>query len=120
MIPKTPTLSVKPSDDTIENGARVSVTCVTSSTGASITYNFLKDGKVVKQSQQSGTYTMESISTTESGTYTCTVTMNSVTSVPSSGHDITVVGEYFMIFESSVRLHSHVCEVGPSPGATFP
>ena len=93
VIPQTPTLSVAPSDATIESGTSVAVTCATASSGGSITYNFLKDGNPVT-SQSSGTYTMGSITTSESGTYTCTVTISTVTSVASSGHTTTVVGEY--------------------------
>ena len=85
-------MSVTPSDMTIESGTRVDVTCVTKSTGASITYNFLKDGKIVT-SQAGGTYTMGSISTSQSGTYTCTATMNSVTSKASPSHTMRVVVE---------------------------
>ena len=100
VIPQTPTLSVAPSDATIESGTSVTVTCATASTGASITYNFLKDGNAVT-SQASGTYTMGSITTAESGSYTCTVTMSTVTSVASSGHTTTVVGEYMVKIEST-------------------
>ena len=92
MIPKRPALSVTPTDATIGTGTRVAVTCYRSSTGGSITYNFRKDGKVV-MSQSSGTYTMESISTAESGIYSCTVTINSVTSMASSNYYLIVVGE---------------------------
>ena len=95
MIPKTPTLSVVPPDAIIESNASVEVTCVTSSIGANITYNFLKDGNAVT-SQTSDTYTMGSISYAESGTYTCTVTMNSLTSAASSDYAIKVVGEYIV------------------------
>ena len=102
VIPQTPTLYVVPSDAIIESGTSVEVTCVTSSTGASITYNFLKDGNAVT-SQSSDTYIMGSISTAESGTYTCTVTMNSVTSVASSGHTTTVVGECIIEKERIIR-----------------
>ena len=96
-----------PSDATIESGTSVEVTCATVSTGAPITYNFFKDGNSII-SQSGDTYTMGSISTADSGTYTCTVTMNSVTSLASSGHTIGVVGEYMVNVESFVRLLSPV------------
>ena len=92
VIPQTPTLTVAPSHATIESGTSVTVTCTTTSTGGSVTYDFMRDGNVVT-SQPSGTYTMGSIATSESGTYTCTATISTVTSVVSSGHSTTVVGE---------------------------
>ena len=103
MLPKTPTLSVVPSDATIESGTRVSVSCVTSSTGSSITYNFFKDGKAVT-SQSGGTYIMGSISNGDSGIYTCSVTINSVTSVASSNHYLIVVGESMVNVLSIVNM----------------
>ena len=99
VFPQTPTLSVAPSNAASESGS-VAVTCATASTGASITYNFLKDGKAII-SQASGTFTMGSMTTAESGSYTCTVTMSSVTSVASSCYTPTVVGEYIVKVEST-------------------
>ena len=105
VIPQTPALSVEPSDATIESGTSVAVTCATASTGASITYNFLKDGSAVT-SQAGGphtsiTYNILNTDTADSGTYTCSVTMNTLTSVASSGHTTTVVGEYMVRVESA-------------------
>ena len=92
MIPKTPRLTVNPSNAVIESGTSVTLECVTESTGAVAAYTFLKDGQAVF-SDTDGFHTVDSVSTAESGTYTCTVVMNSVTSLPSDDHSITVVGE---------------------------
>ena len=102
-------MSVTPPDMTIESGTRVDVTCVTKSTGASITYNFLRDNKIIT-SQPGGTYTMGSISTSQSGTYTCTATMNSVTSALSPGHTVRIIGESFGRYVSIVKaLNRSLC-----------
>ena len=92
MIPKTPRLTVSPPNAVIESGTSVTLECVTESTGAVAAYNFLKDDQAVF-SESDGFHTMDSVSTADSGTYTCTVVMNSVTSLPSDDHSITVVGE---------------------------
>ena len=92
MIPKTPRLTVTPSNAVVESGTSVTLDCVTESTGALATYNFLKDDQAVVSDPDSS-HTIDSVSTAESGSYTCTVVMNSVTSLPSDGHITTVVGE---------------------------
>ena len=92
MIPKTPRLTVNPSNAVIESGTSVTLECVTESTGAVAAYNFLKDDQAVF-SESDGFHTMDSVSTADSSSYTCTVVMNSVTSLPSDDHSITVVGE---------------------------
>ena len=95
VIPHTPTLTVSPTDVTLETGTPVTLTCATISTGGTVTYDFLKDGTSVA-SQSSGTYTISNSSPADTGTYTCTVSINSVTSLTSSGHTTTVVGESLM------------------------
>ena len=97
MAPHTPTLTVNPSDATLETGISVTMTCATSSTGGSITYNFLKDGNAVT-SQSSSIYTMGSITTSQSGTYTCTATISSVASAASIGHTTTIVGQFIIVY----------------------
>ena len=108
MIPQTPTLTVTPSDETIESGTNITVTCITASTGRNATYNFLRDGYVVT-SQTCDTYMMSSLNISNSGTYTCTATINTVTSVVSSGHRFTVVGEYIVTFDRTEQKRRYGC-----------
>ena len=103
--PQTPTLSVTPSDSSIESGTSVALKCATTSTYAPITYSFFKRTTGIEYdiiSQSGDTYTMENISTDDSGYYKCSVTMNSKESYRSTGHTIEVVGEYMVKVESIV------------------
>ena len=93
VIPKTPTMSVSPSDATLESSTSVTVTCTTtSSSSGSTEYTFLKDGVSVA-TQPADTYTMSSVTTSDSGTYTCKVTIKGVESLSSNQHTLRVVGE---------------------------
>ena len=88
-IPQMPTLTVSPSDTTLESGTNVTFTCLTQCAGTA-TYHFMKGG-IEEASQQSGTYTV-TVATTHAGSWTCTVTINTVVSSASTATTITVVG----------------------------
>ena len=92
MIPQTPSLTVSPSDATIQTGTSVTLTCATASTSSgTITYIFLEGVNPV-QSSASATHTLTA-ATSDSGSYTCTATISGVVSVASSAHVMAVVGE---------------------------
>ena len=90
MIPETPTISASPSDATIESGTSVTFTCATAS-GGTATYMFMRDSSVAASGSESSL--VITTSTTDTGTYTCVVSISAVDSVASSGHNMTVVGE---------------------------
>ena len=97
VLPQTPTLTVSPSDVTIESGTSISLTCTTaSSTGGDVTYSFIKDSSLLV-SQASGTYSIDSSTTGDSATYTCTVTINSHTSQASDESTFIVFGGYIIL-----------------------
>ena len=83
----------------IQTGSQLSFLCGTSSIGA--TFKFLKDGFVV-DTGATGIYTIPSVSTLQSGTYTCVVTVNGVDSFSSISHFVTIVGE--MIVQILVEI----------------
>ena len=88
-----------------KSGTSVALKCATTSTYAPITYSFFKRTTGIEYdiiSQSGDTYTMENISTDDSGYYKCSVTMNSKESYRSTGHTIEVVGEYMVKVESIV------------------
>ena len=101
-------MTVTPSNDVIESGASVRLDCDTASTGAVVTYTFLRNGQDVFSDTDSS-YTMDSVSTADSGVHTCTVEMNSVTSLPSDGHSITVVGKVHIIYFSAFIFAPTTC-----------
>ena len=92
-------LTVTPSNAVIESGTSVRLDCDTASTAAVATYTFLRNDQDVFSDTVSS-YTMDSVSTADSGIYTCNVVMNSVTSLPSDDHSITVVGKVHVIYFS--------------------
>ena len=93
VIPKTPSLSATPSDATIESGTVVTLTCATASVGT-ITYKFMQDTSMAASGTDNTL--VVTTSTTDTGTYTCVVTISAVDSVASSGHTMTVVGKYIV------------------------
>ena len=98
-----PTLSATPYRYNLPSGTSVAIKCETPSTGAPITYNFYLNRRKIT-SQSGDTYTIESISKDESGGYKCTVTMNDMTSEPSSLLYILVDGKCIAIDESIVKV----------------
>ena len=81
-----------PSDAIVESGTSVTLTCVTASTGADVTYHYIRDGTTFDTNDK-GSHVINDVTTSETGSYTCTVTINSMTSEPSDGHMLTVFGE---------------------------
>ena len=91
VIPKTPSLTVEPSNSTLETGTAVTLTCATESIG-SVTYTFY-DEDVSVQSGGDSTYDLPSTATSDTGSYSCVATINGVASLESNVHNMTIVGE---------------------------
>ena len=91
VIPLTPTMTVIPLNSTLESTTDFILSCVTSSNGT-ITYQFLRDDDTII-SQSNGTYVHQNIQTSDTGNYTCTVTINGVVSLNSNAFGKIVVGK---------------------------
>ena len=89
-IPDTPTLTSSP--EVVSEGVEMVLTCASTTPGIS-GYRFSKDGSSLADSA-SNTYTVTKATASDSGTYSCDVTKDGVTSIASSGHVITVAGEW--------------------------
>ena len=87
-VPDTPTLTSSPSQP-IE-GDDIVLTCTSTTSGISH-YLFTVDGLPLADSP-SNTYTITMATGADSGTYTCDVRKDGITSLPSSGHVIQVIG----------------------------
>ena len=90
--PKTPTLSVSPSDATIPSTSSLSMTCETASVYSLKTYTFLHNNNEVFSGAEN-VYTLPSVTTVHSGTYICKVTIKALASSESNSHTITVYGK---------------------------
>lgn len=84
-------MTVIPLNSTLESTTDFILSCVTSSNGT-ITYQFLRDNDTVI-SQSNGTYVHQNIQTSDTGNYTCTVTINGVVSLNSNAFGKIVVGK---------------------------
>ena len=95
--PKVPTLSRVPSEPTIMSTISVTLTCTSQSSGTK-SYKFLKDGNIVFASTgdangiHDNVYTISGVSASNSGSYSCIVTISAVDSIVSNSNFITVVG----------------------------
>ena len=89
VTPQTPTMIVSPLDAIIESTTGVSLTCLTGSSGTT-TYQFFKNG-LKEVNQLASTYSLDP-STSDSGHWTCTATINTLASDESTAHSMTVVG----------------------------
>ena len=83
-------------------GSQVTLTCTSRPYGAGSTYTFIKDGNPLT-SQSGSAYVINNVTSSHSGTYTCKVTVNSLTSVASSSSVITVRGELLDNAERSIN-----------------
>jgi len=90
LTPKTPSLSVSPSDANIKAGTPVTLTCTTESSGDNMSYKFLRDSTLVA-TESTSSHVINSPTSAETGAYTCVVTINGVASPASSSHAMTVV-----------------------------
>ena len=91
-IPKTPNLTLTPSDTSVPPGTPVTLTCVTStSSSSSLTFDFFKDGVTVA-SLSLGVYEISSVGTSDAGSYTCRTTVDSFDSDVSGSVQISVLG----------------------------
>ena len=88
--PKTPSISVSPSDAYVESGTSVTLTCTTASSSSSFEYEF-KYGTTSVYTGAASSKTL-TVDPTMSGTYICLVRIRSVASAASTGHPMTVVG----------------------------
>ena len=76
--PATPTLTTSNSNPT--DGEAIDLTCTSSSAGVNL-YQFFRDGQAVGASQSSGTLSISTATIdTHDGSYTCTASINTVTS----------------------------------------
>ena len=90
MSPKTPILSAEPRDASIISGTRVTLTCLTLSSG-SVTYSFFKGNSQVADNKI-GIYSFNSVVITDSGAYTCSASIDNKVSSKSTSYTLTVVG----------------------------
>ena len=88
--PDKPSLSINPSEESVQSEAQVEMTCTTSSSG-SATYTFFKDFEEIFTGQ-SGSFTIDSASTLDSGFYSCVASIDGVSSVSSDKHRLNVTG----------------------------
>ena len=89
LAPDTPTLVLSPNTEYIQSTTSLTLRCA-STGGGSHTYKFLRNGFVVDNGDD--IYVIQSVSTTDSGTYTCIATNNGVDSLASHSHTVTVIG----------------------------
>ena len=92
-VPETPTLSKNNQDSTIESGTPVTLTCVTTSTGLG-TYTFTKDNVGV---QVGSLNTFVSSGSSDSGTYSCKVSINGIESETSNSVSLNIIGEVLCV-----------------------
>ena len=109
MIPLTPILTVIPMNSTLESSTYIILSCTTDSNGT-ITYQFLRDDDTII-SQSNGTYVHQNIQTSDTGNYTCTVTINGVVSLTSREITKTVVGKYFINCDRNISQNENVTEI---------
>ena len=95
-VPNTPTLIVSPNADVVQSTTQLAMRCLTTSTGDR-TYTFFRNNILVDTGDNN--YMIASASTTDSGTYTCVVSINGVDSLSSNFHTINVVGELITEWE---------------------
>ena len=88
--PKTPSVTASPSDAKVAVNTKITLTCKTSSSGAT-SYKWLLNNHLISHSPTTNTYTVPT-SKTGSGTYSCVATVSGVDSSPSAGKVITVIG----------------------------
>ena len=93
VAPKTPTISVDPTDANIVSGTRVTLTCLTLSTGT-VTYTFWKGVQQLAQSNDR-TYTFNSVSTADTGSYKCSATIGTRVSRDSADINLNVIGLFY-------------------------
>ena len=95
VLPKTPTLTVNPSDLTLAKTTKVTLTCHTDSLGT-VTYLFYvneTNKKLSPKTASPDTIIFDQIETTHSGSYTCVAIIDGHESHKSLQQDITVVGK---------------------------
>ena len=91
--PKTPSISVSPSDAYVASGTSVTLTCTTASSSARISYKF-RQGAAEVATRSTNSLTISSVAIAQSGTYSCVVQISGVNSAASTGHSMTVVGKF--------------------------
>ena len=109
MIPLTPTLDASPLNSTLESTTDLVLICETGSNGTT-SYQFLRDTNTII-SQSNGTYVHQNIQTSDTGNYTCTVTINGVVSLTSREITKTVVGKYFINCDRNIWQNENFTEI---------
>ena len=109
MIPLTPTLDASPLNSTLESTTDLVLICETGSNGTT-SYQFLRDTNTII-SQSNGTYVHQNIQTSDTGNYTCTVTINGVVSLTSREITKTVVGKYFINCDRNISQNENFTEI---------
>ena len=93
MRPKRPTLSASPSDSVIPASTPVTLTCATDSSGSTATnYIFYKNTNIIYDGPLD-TYSVASVTTADSGAYSCVASINNVASLESPSYSFTVEGK---------------------------
>ena len=96
MKPITPTLSLSNNDALVPTGEDFTFTCQTPSTATPVTYSFFKDSDstAVHSTNTGNTYILKPAEVADTGSYTCTATIDSVASSESPALAVTFVGKY--------------------------
>ena len=104
VIPKQPSLKASPNQAFIESGKPLTLECQNQSSGALMTYLFLKDSVAVANlNQSSSTFKIPNLSTKDTGNYSCIVTISGVNSTASSMHSVTVMGMFHYTFAQASK-----------------
>ena len=98
VTPDKPTLLVSPSSNFVLAASNVILTC-TSGYTENVSFKFLKNSQVINSGNNE--LNIQSVATSDSGTYSCVVTINGVDSLPSEPpHTITVIGKSLTYFNA--------------------
>ena len=99
-VPDTPQLIMSPNSLYIQSTTQLALRCATTSAGDK-TYTFFRNGQLVDTGDNN--YMIASASVSDSGSYTCAVTINGVASLQSNFHTINVVGKIICVRVSIVN-----------------
>ena len=91
VVPKTPTLTAKPSASVVKSGSQVTLTCKTSSSG-SVSYKFYNNSQEIPHTSGSS-YTVSSSVSTVVTNYTCRAAISGAQSAHSRQYQLKFLGE---------------------------
>ena len=117
VVPKTPTLTAKPSTSVVKAGTEVTLTCKTDSSGSSLYYTFYKDGQEIPNKMEA-VYTVPPSDSTLPSNYTCKATIDEYQSAQSPVYTLTFLGKimgflkliYTFLLRSLLYLFSEAYE----------